>query len=817
LNSPVDLLRRGGTVAPRLGGDSHAQRSEEKIMRTIVRRAPFWFAALGAAVGVSALAPAASAEPSLHLGPAARASMHARAAKAAHAPLVVDREARARAAVSLRSSFAATHASLQVTATDRFGDGDAIVHFEQMHGGLPVIGRGAAVRLSARGEEILTTLDLEADLPSVVPSLAPGAAASIAARFAPVALTKDDAHLVVWPLTGGGSRLAYVVLPAIPTGLATAPRIVVDAHTGKVIEARDLVRFAKANMYEFNPAKTPTLAPLDLALTPGATLTNEFVASYNCIDRKSVRALNIQGFKADVHVCDIDQLATADDGGDFLAYAPSDTPGAMESRSDAFSEVSMYYHTAKAYAFFRTLQGNPDAQVVADKPLRVVANLQIPAGISSGNILAAADPNTPLESFSNAFFSPAAGGLGAIFQQLYGLKGGGLWFGQGPQRDYAYDGDVVYHEFGHAVVDHSLKLGAWHVDARGAIDAPGAMNEGLADYFSSAITGDPDIGEYASKDISQNAGVLRTLANADACPTSIIGEVHFDSTLFSGALWSARTAVPAADRAAFDAALYKAMRTNPGRGDLGYDDLAKLFLATLGTDLPAGATALEAAMTARGVLPSCERIVEPKSGSVKAVEPAAGGFASPGIQSIPLGELAPGILQVHGKPAATDGSLVVTVTTRASSGGSANPLGGGGTPFTPVALVKFGKPITWTVSRSDATHDADKMVDMSAGTRPSATFEIPAGTTDVYVQIANKGESDGAYDNVALTFTPAAVTPGDDGVTSDPVPTAAAPETTTGCACSTVGGAEAPASSTALAGLLAALGLAAGVVRRRRG
>ena len=374
----------------------------------------------------------------------------------------------------------------------------------------------------------------------------------------------------------------------------------------------------------------------------------------------------------------------------------------------------------------------------------------------------------------------------------------------------------MYHELTHAVVDHSLKLVAWHVDARGAIDAPGAMNEGLADYFSSALTGDPDIGEYASKDISQNSGVLRTLANQDACPTSVIGEVHFDSTLFSGALWSARTALPEADRNAFDAALYKAMRTNPGRGDLGFDDLAKLFLATLSTDLPAGATALEAAMKARGVLPSCERILEPKNGSVKAIEPIVGGFAAPGLQSIPLGVLAPGLIQVHGKVGATDAKLVVAVTTRATSGGPANPLAGNASPFAPVALVKFGKPITWTVSRSDATHDADKTVPMTAGTRPSAAFEIPAGTTDVYVQIGNAGDSDGAYDNVTLNLTPAAVEP---PLTEDP-PAEGVPvtktESTTGCACTMTGASGDTTSPVPFAGLFAALGLVAGVVRRRR-
>ena len=69
-------------------------------------------------------------------------------------------------------------------------------------------------------------------------------------------------------------------------------------------------------------------------------------------------------------------------------------------------------------------------------------------------------------------------------------------------RDYSYDGDVIYHEFTHGVVDDTIKLQSFHVDRYGVIDAPGAMNEGLADYFSSALAGDPDVGEYASGDIS---------------------------------------------------------------------------------------------------------------------------------------------------------------------------------------------------------------------------------------------------------------------------------------------------------------------------
>ncbi len=734
--------------------------------------------------------------PWLHLAPkAAWTAMRGRAAPSALR--AVDFETRARVALGRVGAVA----NCVATTTDRFGDGEAIVHFEQVHNGVPVVGRGAAVRLSARGETILTAVDLEENLPASTLASIPPSAAIQSARVDVGTLTPNDAHLVVWPVRGGGSRLAYVVLPQVPAGIPSAPRIVVDAQNGKVLEARDLLQFAKATVHRFNPTKTPGLETLELPLTPSAAaegkLGNDFVTAMNCVDRKSVRPVSFAGIKAQVHVCNVEQVATADGNGDFL-FTPTDVPGAAASRSDEYSELAIYFHTTTAYKFFRDLQGADDAQVVADKPLRVVANLQVPAGLTSGNLAAAANPETPLETFSNAFYSPAGGGLGQIFQQLFGLKGGGLWFGQGPNRDYAYDGDVVYHELTHAVIDRTLRLVPWHLDSRGAIDAPGAMNEGLADYFSSAITGDPDVGEYASKDASQNGGILRTLANQDKCPTALAGEVHFDSTLFSGALWQARTAVPEADRRKFDAALYKAMRTNPGRGDLGFGDLAELFLATLGTDLPAGKTALEASMTERGVLPACERILEFTGAPIKSPSPALG-FAAPGTQSLGLEGIAPGIFQMHGKTAGA-GTLTVTLTSRVARGG--NPLGGQATPYAAAVLVKFGKAITWTAS---GKHDADLAVDAEGTTAQTATFDVPEDATDVFVQIANKGEADGSYDGVSMAFEPVAA--------PAPAPAPAEPVTTTSCSTTPYG---ARARGGLASGVLGGLAIAAGFLRRRR-
>jgi MYXO-CTERM domain-containing protein len=741
-----------------------------------------------------------------------KAWLHAGPARLAGAPL----EARARALATLKAiAPEASRLGVVVVDVETFGDGDKIVRFEQTHAGLPVVGAGAAVRLDARGEHVLSVVDLEASFPATAtPSIAAGDAAQVAQRFTRLSVDATDAHLV-WLPARTGPRLAYAVVPVVPFGLPTAPRIMVDAHTGAVLEARDLTQFAsQAKVYDTNPQKSPSLATRDLPMTPvGGVLSNEFIQSQNCIDRQSVKQVSFQGFPLTIHVCDLAQTAQADGSGNFL-FDPIDDPTNVESRRDAFSEVSMYYHASRAYEFFRTLQGDPNAQVVVDKPFRTVSNLQLAKGLFQGDLQTAARGDLPLDPMQNAFFSPAGGQLGAVFQQLYGFSSGAMWFGQGPRRDYAYDGDVVYHEFVHAVVDKTLKLEAWHLDKYGVIDSPGAMNEGLADYFSSAITGDPDVGEYASKDFDPNTTVIRTLANKDRCPTAVAGEVHWDSTLFSGGMWDARQSLPEADRSKFDAAVYKAMRNAAGRGDLGYDDLTKLFIATLKTDLPAGATALEKTMTDRGVLPECTRALEFTGAPVKAPGPM-GGFAALGVGNLRGADLAPGLVQVTQKLPERTTKVTVTFTSRVQSGGGLGGFGGGGgTPFTPVVLAKFGAPVTWTTTGA-LKPDADVQIDATGDGGKStikytATFDAPEGATSVFVQIASKGQSDGSYDSIALGVEQAAA-PVDPAPTPAPPPAAAPQPIAGGCGCNAAQ-THAPWGAIGLAGL----GAVALVARRRR-
>ncbi len=378
---------------------------------------------------------------------------------------------------------AAQHVVLKhVDTTGAVGTRQA-VRFQQMHQGVPVVFRGGGVVMSAKGKVDFAVSRLETNLPTTQASVTAGAAAAKVAKWSGLSAGPADARLAIYPLASG-PRLSWIVYPSgrLP-GVPYAPVYVVDANSGERLASWNAARFAKGRVYEENPVKSKTVSDLDLALAPGAlTLENPRVKALNCVDNKAVKSINI-GLTINVHVCDLEQLAAPDTNGDFL-YDP---PAADLTPEDEFSEVQIFFHTTKAYAYFEGV-GMTD---LATKPLPAVANLMLPDGFQTQDLTKMANPDLPFVPFSNAFFAPA----NPIFSAVFGLPGAAMWFGQGPKADFSYDGDVVYHEFGHAVVDHTLKLvGTYHADEQGLVSSPGAMNEGLSDYFAAAITGESQMG-----------------------------------------------------------------------------------------------------------------------------------------------------------------------------------------------------------------------------------------------------------------------------------------------------------------------------------
>lgn len=657
--------------------------------------------------------------------------------------------ARAREVLRVREPRSQSLELSHVDTLPRSG-GQTLVRFRQTHAQIPVLSRGASVLLDAAGDPTtFATARLEDHFPSqVAPSLtAELAAKSATSRARGSAFDAKDAELAWWP-GPRGVRLVWVFYRGLTPGTPHAPVVGVDAHSGNTLFQFDATRFDRAaTVYEQNPVSTPTATSVQLTtLASGATaLEDARMRALNCIDTQK------QVGQFGIHMCELVPKAVPDANGDFPYTFSSDV-----AAEDEFAEVSMYYHAAKAYDFYKSL-GMPDLL----EQLSVIANLRFPVGWDTFNMSLMKDTSLPLEPYDNAFFSPESPFPG-MFKGIHA----GLFFGQGTKADFAYDGDVVYHELGHALVDRTVNLsGLWLLDAQGSSPAPGAMNEALADYFSSALTGDGKVGEYAAKNTSFRFGdsqVIRDLDNSDSCPKNIIGEAHIDSTLFSGALWAVRQGLPASDRGTFDQALVTAM-IGSSTGELAYEDLGELFRAaieasTLGK--PA-ADALVQELGKRGVIPTCKRVFEYKGQPLFGSEAKlAGGFFLPGRPYANLEQTepyAPGFFQVHTTLKDTTESLKIAWD-NVPLGGQYS-LGPDAEPYTPAVLVRFAKdPIVFTYD-SGVTSNADALLEGFQ----SVSLDVPKGATDAWVMVVNKGDEMGLFSSLELTQKSAAPTGGAGG------------------------------------------------------
>jgi hypothetical protein len=297
------------------------------------------------------------------------------------------------------------------------------------------------------------------------------------------------------------------------------------------------------------------------------------------VERLTGRFIRVSSCSAE-EGCDAPlQRARADGSGDFL-YDPSDP-----DYDDEFSEVSAYYHSDLIAAYFRETHEFIWDCCDSSTVLNVVANYT----------------EAPGRPYDNAAYSPSSCSRSEC---------GTIVLGQGPLRDYSYDGDVVYHEYTHAVVDTLANIAGFDFDDLGISYEPGAINEGTADYFSATLAGDPTVAEYFSGSGSLGtSGALRHLDNDFRCPDDLFGEGHRDGRLWGGAGWAVREAL-GADKA--DALMYGTLAMMVDNTD--FDEAGRLLVATAeafesdGTFTAEDVSAVSAEVADRG-LAGCRRIV----------------------------------------------------------------------------------------------------------------------------------------------------------------------------------------------------------------
>ena len=496
------------------------------------------------------------------------------------------------------------------TSTRRMPSGHTFVRFAELHAGTPVYTADVVVWLNAedRVDTVLSGL-----IPPTGDEASEATLTHEAAFDALEALARSGqlnigvvdpseqlarTHLVYLPMAAT-LRLAYLI--DVPEVSAIDGRIAfVDAQTGAILSVFDTTRqLDQANVFIPNPGpngvgnatEVRTLLHHEDAQGTGF-LSGSLVNSYNCVNQGET----ISTFMGNITICSEVQTASADANGDYLHDPVWPSNPAIEPVSgerlndvDPFAEVHMFYHVNSVYAAFQSL----GFELLKQVPLRAVVNFRIPdfQDLTGGKLV-------PMD---NAAFFQA----GPIIPGIYERNEDSIIFGQGQSVDYSYDGDVIYHEFTHAVIYSTSNLQFTNFDSIGLDLAPGDMHEALSDYFAATFTNDSVIGNYAGGTVG-----IRDIGLDKVCPDNMIGEAHDDGSHLSGALWDLRNDLVANQGATldqFDGAIYEAvaglpqLATHPMTGNVVRNTLAAID--------PAWGTAAQAIFEERMVI-GCDRVVD---------------------------------------------------------------------------------------------------------------------------------------------------------------------------------------------------------------
>ncbi len=451
--------------------------------------------------------------------------------------------------------------------------GSTVLRYEQRYGGLRVVGKGIVVRVGAAGDVRHVVVDLARDLAlSTTPTVTEREARAILASRGVASPARTE--LVV---TAAASAFLVWQLDVRDDGGGTRYRI--DAQTGEVLTATPLAVHALGRIYETDLVTTP--APVDVELTSlDVTLD-------------PVRLRDTSGLLAVTDLVSISsddivlEQAPPTAGQDFL-YDPPSSPTDL---SDPFAQVNAYQHLMAMRLFAGELG------VVIDQPswqLTAVANFRL-------------DDD---EGFDNAYFSSLGVESGPFAAPNL------IALGQGTNVDFAYDSDVIKHEFGHYLSSNAIgyNLGAFHENEYGRSPHSSSIDEGLADYLACSDNDDPILGGG----VLASLGFERDLEDTSKrCPDDIVGESHADGEIIGSVSWSVRALF---GKTIADELVWGAATTLPQGATLGDFGTALILsaeeLALAGTITSAEVADVEALVEARG-LDECEHVIPLDPGETK--------------------------------------------------------------------------------------------------------------------------------------------------------------------------------------------------------
>jgi hypothetical protein len=390
----------------------------------------------------------------------------------------------------VRPFLPSTHDAIVATAEVRHWAGGTVVIARPRIDGLAVDGGRLAVALDHAGGHRRTTGQWPEKLEGRTWHLnrqdALGRGDQVASRMGEGALWPSRAQRV-FRLVGETARPAWRVDFSTASPVATW-QVWFDASNGHGLALARTSRSAQADVYPTSPSLSDRERVELQGLTDPAVLLGPYVRASSCSMAATDDSL------LGVSNCGVSVAqAVADEDGDFLFGSHPE-----RHEDDPQAEVQLYHHVdlisrwADEHGFS------------LNRRLSAYANFEM----------------------SNAFFGDFDGD--GVPDLAFGTTESGV--------DFAYDTDVVYHEFGHAIVGGLSDMPYLQVDAYGLDFVAGSVNEGAADVFSMVLTGDPRTAEYAGGGLGRTA--IRDLEADRRCPDDLRGEVHRDGEVFGALGWN---------------------------------------------------------------------------------------------------------------------------------------------------------------------------------------------------------------------------------------------------------------------------------------
>jgi MYXO-CTERM domain-containing protein len=507
-----------------------------------------------------------------------------------------------------------------------------------------------------------------------------------------------SAQLVVLP----GEKRSYLgwrIDPPTDLDALKNPVFAVLDDDGRVVELHDKLRFADVVVWEPSPA--------DDTQTVQRTL-HEIDDTPAFMDGPRFRAQNCVMPQDGDGNCVPEQVAAPDQDGNFIFPVPDlDNPDEELLGGEPFSEAALYFH---ADSLFNWLDGLGFPGLTCHENAETA---MLTANYGSYQL-------NEIVPFDNAFYTGDCGDM--------------VYMGQG-QRDTAWDGDIVYHELGHGIVDRQTNGGLRGELRRveGVIQDAGAVNEGFSDFVAAVFTGDPETSEYGLEQYRRNAD------NEMFCARDALGEIHADGELFSGAMWTVYEELGEP----FFVSVIDGLGMLPN--NTSFEETSMAILAATETNMGADAHDMaQALLDGRGMGGECARhadITQFGAGGSHLPIPAGSIYLYPPEWAVEYIPVRPGPVQLRAEfPPGMD-TLDITFDVINFSGDAVVDAHLG-------ALWKYGGPITFEYDETafnrfqvDADTNGEDFVDWTE----AGSFQITAEPEEVvYISLVHFGAAPGA-------------------------------------------------------------------------